>query len=652
MAQTVEQLMVRIDATTEQLRRELKRADDSVSQSQRRIGVELAKVDKAFSGIARAATAAFAAIGGALAVRGIARANMEMQRIHNTLLVATGSSEDAAASMAFVRQEADRLGLGLAASASQFAKLSAAAKGTALEGQASRDIFTAVSEAMTVLGGSAEQTEGALTAIEQMISKGKVSAEELRGQLGERLPGAFQTAAKAMGVTTAELDKMLSNGAVTADVMLPRLAAELHKTFGPGAQRAAGSLQGAINRLDNAFFELVQSDGGLTQAAKGVDELATIFKDPDFKRSVDGVLGAMATGFAKAAKGASNLLQYMGFGLSEEQELFKEITGLQKEFNFLMEGWNGTDKAVLNRMNAINAMILERSKALQAVQAANGQGAPTALPAVTVTAAPLSKDEEALEKLREQTEKRLALIREGLMSERELEVARYEEKRAFLEATSVEFFEGEAERKALIEDLERQHQARLTEIDQQGANRRIQIEEHWASTVNAMRMGVFSQFVGLLRAMPNESRSVAIALIALEKGLAMAETFMSTQAAAMRAIAELGPIAGPPMAAKIEALGYTKMGLIAATGLMQAGSVGGGGSISGAGAVDSGSSAASSAEAPPAVDQQQGVTIIINGDVSGNDAELLLENLRGLINDSDHVFIERNSRQGRILMGS
>lgn len=66
--------------------------------------------------------------------------------------------------------------------------------------------------------------QGAFLALGQMISKGKVQAEELRGQLGERLPGAFQLAAKAMNMTTAELDKFMADGKLTAEELLPKLA--------------------------------------------------------------------------------------------------------------------------------------------------------------------------------------------------------------------------------------------------------------------------------------------------------------------------------------------------------------------------------------------------------------------------------------------
>ena len=55
----------------------------------------------------------------------------------------------------------------------------------------------------------------ALRATSQVFSKGKVSAEELRQQLGERLPGAFTLFAASMGLVPADLDKALEQGKVT-----------------------------------------------------------------------------------------------------------------------------------------------------------------------------------------------------------------------------------------------------------------------------------------------------------------------------------------------------------------------------------------------------------------------------------------------------
>jgi tape measure domain-containing protein len=176
-------------------------------------------------------------------------ARVKFESLNATLKAVTGTQAAASAEFQFAAQTARELGLNFDATVGAFTRFTAAAKGTALEGEATREIFTAVAEASRVLGLSASDTEGVFLALGQMISKGTVQAEELRGQLGERLPGAFQLAARAMGVTTAELGKMLQRGEVMASDLLPKLAVELHKTFGPGSVEAAKTLGAQVERL-------------------------------------------------------------------------------------------------------------------------------------------------------------------------------------------------------------------------------------------------------------------------------------------------------------------------------------------------------------------------------------------------------------------
>lgn len=199
---------------------------------------------------------ALAAGGFYLIAQNIGQAALEMERMEGKIAAATGGGEAAAREMAFVRFEAKRLGLELRSAGNDFGTLAASAKGTSLAGQQIRDIFTAVAEASTVMKLSAEQTSGSILAIGQMISKGTVSAEELRGQLGERLPGAFQAAARSMNVTTAELGKMLERGEIMAEDFLPRFAQELRKTFAEELPNAVDSAQSKINRFSNVLFEL------------------------------------------------------------------------------------------------------------------------------------------------------------------------------------------------------------------------------------------------------------------------------------------------------------------------------------------------------------------------------------------------------------
>lgn len=216
-----------------------------------------------------------AKLGVGLSIAGVADAVFDATRkfdgINKTLEVTSGSAEKAAQAMDFIRNTSQRLGTDLAVSAKAFSDLQAAANGTAMEGENTRTIFAAVSQAMAALGKSSAETEGALLAIGQMMSKGTVSAEELRGQLGERLPGAFNLMAQALDVSTAELSKLLEQGKVGIDV-LPRFAKELDKAYS-GAK--FDGIESSLTRIGNAWDRLLSASG---QAIK-LDVVLKTFAD-------------------------------------------------------------------------------------------------------------------------------------------------------------------------------------------------------------------------------------------------------------------------------------------------------------------------------------------------------------------------------------
>ncbi len=270
-------LRIRADLSrAQQGLRELDRRLDGITASGRQAGRSMAgtarqvdRLDDAAGGASRRLTAlrgGFVALGGLAAVRvlgdlvdGVARAGIELERLESRFRFATGSIAAGARELNFVRGEAARLGIDFGAAANAYSGLAAAAKGTRLTLEDTRQIFLGVAEAARVMGLDAEQTNGALLALEQILSKGKVSAEELRGQLGERLPGAFQIAARAMGVTTAELDRMLARGELVAEEFLPRFAAELRATFADDVPDAARTAAAEFARLANAIEELEQA---------------------------------------------------------------------------------------------------------------------------------------------------------------------------------------------------------------------------------------------------------------------------------------------------------------------------------------------------------------------------------------------------------
>lgn len=327
MAESAGSVTIDLDANSIKLLRKLKETQAATHRTANKMQRSMTK---SFSLIQKAAIAAF----GVQMVRSITNSAIAMERIERGLKAASGSAVDAAADLQFIRKESDRLGLNLQSAASAFTKLSAAAKGTALQGKGAKDIFVAISESSRVMGLSVEQTNGALTAIEQIISKGTVSSEELRGQLGERLPGAFQIAARSMGVTTQELGKMLQQGQVLAEDMLPKFAAELRNTFGGEVEAAANDTQAAFNRFSNAVFELQASfaESGLLQTLTTFAEKA---------REIAIGLGFI---FLNASPEA------FGKELADAKD---EVDGLNKQIQYMIDemGMSPTSPAILQLEN-------------------------------------------------------------------------------------------------------------------------------------------------------------------------------------------------------------------------------------------------------------------------------------------------------------
>lgn len=256
------------------------------------------------------------------------QASAAAQRIKTTLQFATG---DSAKEFAYLTTLADKLGLQFTDTAKAYASFSAATRGTTLEGDATRKVFESVSKAAAVMGLSSEQASGALLALQQMVSNGTVQAEELRGQLGERLPGAFGIAAKAMGVTTAELGKMLQQGQVLAVDFLPKFADALNLHIGDASEKAAGRLDASVNRMNNAWERLKRNTGDsgvsefmagqyniLTDAFNGVAESIAVAKSEG-----DGFTGQMLSA-AGAVAGFLNPLNAVSYSAQSSGEKLRE----------------------------------------------------------------------------------------------------------------------------------------------------------------------------------------------------------------------------------------------------------------------------------------------------------------------------------------
>lgn len=228
------------------------------------------KVGKSASGATDLVKGLAGALAAGFTFNELVQAASQMETIKAGLQAVTGSADLAGKEFEFVRQVATRVGADVTQVGQAFLGLAAATRGTAVEGEPTRQVFEAVAAAMGKAGKSSAETQNALVALAQMASKGTVSMEELRGQLGEALPGALQAAASGLGITTQDLIKLVEQGKIAAEDLFPALTKGLNELYGSGGQ-GAQTLAQEITNIKNQFVELANSIG----ESGGLDALKT-----------------------------------------------------------------------------------------------------------------------------------------------------------------------------------------------------------------------------------------------------------------------------------------------------------------------------------------------------------------------------------------
>lgn len=336
------------------------RAQNNASGGLNSLGNDFRHLSSVITSAAGVATAALGGMSAAFGAQEISRAGMAFESYRAALGSVTDSSEKAEAVLNYLKKTSNDLGLNMEASTEQFTLLSAAAKGTSLQGAQTMEIFEGISMAMTALGRSTDDTSGALNAIQQMISKGKVSSEELKEQLGERLPGAFQIAARSMGMTTDALFKALEDGKVKASDLIPKLAAELKKQYGDAAAAAAEGVRANVNRMQNAFTQLSDTvfksgfGDSLNAQLKGVIQTISGPGADELGKSLGYYLGSAVTAVGDAAAGMKSILSA---GVQVAKELNSEL-GIVDKMKAAFSGLSSVASSAANNLDLVKAAIV------------------------------------------------------------------------------------------------------------------------------------------------------------------------------------------------------------------------------------------------------------------------------------------------------
>ena len=191
-----------------------------------------------------------------------AQYSAQIQKLEVALRGVTKTQTEFAKAQKIISDTSRRLNVPLGSATKQFTTLSASVIGAGGNVDDAEKVFKGVSEAIKATGGDAEDVQSAIRAMSQIFGKGKVSAEELQGQLGERLPGAVVKFANATGRTLPELQKDLRDGTVGLnDVM--KFVVKLSEDHADAAEKMANSQADAGQKMAVALRELQKEFGDL-----------------------------------------------------------------------------------------------------------------------------------------------------------------------------------------------------------------------------------------------------------------------------------------------------------------------------------------------------------------------------------------------------
>jgi tape measure domain-containing protein len=235
------------------------------------IGAEFAEATKQvlLFGTAYKALAAVMALPG-----NIATAAASLQSFNNQLEAVTGGGQIMANSLSLIESTVKKFNMPIDSARQGFVRLYASMAPAGISGQTINSLFTGLAAASTTLGMSSDQVDRMTYALSQMASKGQISSEELKGQLGDVFPQAVSLFAEAAGFLNDTMNEQakakglssflaaLEDGALRGEAMqkvLANVGVLLNQDFGATGQKAANAFQGQINALNNALKSFYES---------------------------------------------------------------------------------------------------------------------------------------------------------------------------------------------------------------------------------------------------------------------------------------------------------------------------------------------------------------------------------------------------------
>lgn len=273
--QEVQGMLIRLEATTAQLRREMDLADSSVARASGRIDTQLSRVDGAFDRAGRAANSAANVLKGAmaLAIGGVGVSALMNQAeayttIANRLKLVTSSSQEFTAAQNAIFSIAQKSGQPLSATAELYQRIAQNQDALKLSGKGVAGIVETISKTMVISGASAASSSAALTQLGQAFASGTLRGEELNSVM-EQAPALSQAIAKGMGVSVGALRALGAEGKLSAESVIKALQDQqgaVDSLFG----KMQDTIGTALTRIQTSFTKIIGEADTLSGASHSV----------------------------------------------------------------------------------------------------------------------------------------------------------------------------------------------------------------------------------------------------------------------------------------------------------------------------------------------------------------------------------------------
>ncbi|MCD5996511.1 tape measure protein [Pseudomonas sp. CDFA 602] len=279
--QEVQGMLIRLEATTAQLRQEMARADATVAQVSGRIDRQLMTVDSAFTRAGQSASSAgnmvrnaMASALGGMSISSLIRQADAYATIASRLRLVTSSAVEFNAAQKAVFSIAQSSYQPLTATAELYQRIATNQRELALTGEGVAGIVGTISKTMAISGASASSANAALIQLGQAFASGVLRGEELNSVM-EQAPALAQAIAAGMGKTVGELRTLGAEGKLTADAVVKALQSQ-QKAVEDLYAKTSVTIGNSITAMGNSYTQLI---GRLDQAGNASARVAGVIVD-------------------------------------------------------------------------------------------------------------------------------------------------------------------------------------------------------------------------------------------------------------------------------------------------------------------------------------------------------------------------------------